>query len=127
MDVAYHLNFGAYTSMTLQYSPPTDVPEAEDLVGWLGSESQRVAGLRMLMGLLHAVALVVIPLVALVFSANLRRAALSSHLLQALRFSSFLTLVIVGDPVPNHRVVELAGSYPTRKGGFRLHRRIPGG
>ena len=33
MDVAYHLNFGAYTSMTLQYSPPTDAPEAEDLVG----------------------------------------------------------------------------------------------
>lgn len=74
MDVAYYMIFGAYTFMTLQYAPPVDVPGAEDLVGWLGWESQRVAGLLMLMGLLHAVTLVVLPVVGLVFSANMRRA-----------------------------------------------------
>ena len=40
MDVAYYMIFGAYTFMTLQYAPPVDVPGAEDLVGWLGWESQ---------------------------------------------------------------------------------------
>ena len=74
MDVAYYLIFGAYTFMTLQYSPPADAPGAEDLVGWLGFESFRVGGLLMLMGLLHATTLLVLPVVGLVFSANMRRA-----------------------------------------------------
>jgi hypothetical protein len=60
--------------MTLQYSPPTDVAGAEDLVGQIGFESWRVAGLLMLMGLLHAMALLALPVVGLVFSANMRRA-----------------------------------------------------
>ena len=50
LDVAYYLIFGAYTFMTLQYSPPANVPAVEDLVGWLGWQAQRVAGLLMLMG-----------------------------------------------------------------------------
>lgn len=74
MDVAYYLIFGAYTFMTLRYSPPANVAGAEDLARWLGWESQRVAGLLMLMGLLHAVTLLVLPVVGLVFSANMRRA-----------------------------------------------------
>ncbi len=74
MDVAYYLIFGAYTFMTLQYSPPANVHGAEDLVEWLGWESQRVAGLFMLMGLLHTVTLAVLPVVGFVFSANMRRA-----------------------------------------------------
>lgn len=74
LDVAYYLIFGAYTFMTLQYSPPANVHGAEDLVQWLGWESQRLGGLLMLMGLLHAVTLAVLPVVGLVFSANMRRA-----------------------------------------------------
>jgi hypothetical protein len=74
MDVAYYLIFGAYTFVTLQYGPPADAPGAEDLVGWLGFETFRVGGLLMLMGLLHAATLVVLPVVGLVFSANMRRA-----------------------------------------------------
>ncbi len=74
MDVAYYLIFGAYTFITLQYAPPADAPGSEDLVGWLGFETFRVGGLLMLMGLLHAVTIVVLPVVGLVFSANMRRA-----------------------------------------------------
>ncbi len=47
---------------------------AEDLVTWLGWQAERVAGLLALMGLLHGVTLVVLPVVGLVFSANMRRA-----------------------------------------------------
>ena len=74
MDVAYYLIFGAFTFMTLQYSPASEVGGAEDLVGWLGDQAWRVAGLLMLMGMLHAVTLIVLPAVGLVFSANMRRA-----------------------------------------------------
>ena len=74
MDVAYYLIFGAYTFMTLQYSPPADASGPGDLAGWLRWETLRVAGLLMLMGLLHSVTLLVLPIVGLVFSANMRRA-----------------------------------------------------
>jgi len=74
IDVAYYLIFGAYSFMTLRYAPPANVHGAENLSQWLGWESQRVAGLLMLMGLLHAATLVVLPVVGLVFSANMRRA-----------------------------------------------------
>ncbi len=74
MDVAFYLIFGAYTFMTLQYSPPIDDPGAQRLVEWVGWEIQRLAGLLLLMGLLHAVTMVALPVVGLVFSANLRRA-----------------------------------------------------
>lgn len=74
MDVAFYLIFGAYTFMTLQYSPPADVLGAEHLVEWIGWEFQRLAGLLLLMGLMHAVTMVALPVVGLVFSANMRRA-----------------------------------------------------
>ena len=74
MDVAYYLIFGSYTFMTLQYSPPADPFRVGYLVEWLGWQAERVAGLLMLMGLLHAVTIVVLPVVGLVFSANMRRA-----------------------------------------------------
>ena len=74
MDVAFYLIFGAYTFMTLQYSPPIDGPGAERLVEWVGWEFQRLAGLLLLMGLLHAATMVALPVVGLVFSANMRRA-----------------------------------------------------
>lgn len=74
MDVAFYLIFGAYTFMTLQYAPQANVHGAEQLTRWLGGETQRVAGLLLLMGSLHAMTLVVLPAVGLVFSANMRRA-----------------------------------------------------
>ncbi len=73
MDIAYYLIFGAYTVMSLRYAPPANV-HGSDLVEWLGWESQRVAGLFLLMGVLHAVTLVALPVIGLVFSANMRRA-----------------------------------------------------
>jgi hypothetical protein len=74
MDVAFYLTFGAYTFMTLQYAPPMDVLGAEHLAEWVAWEFQRLAGLLLLMGVLHAVTMIVLPAVGLVFSANVRRA-----------------------------------------------------
>ena len=82
MDVAYYMIFGAYTFMTLQYVPPADAPGAESLVAQVGFEVWRVGGLLMLMGLLHAVTIMVLPVVGLVFSANMRRAS-RAHLGEA--------------------------------------------
>jgi hypothetical protein len=73
MDVAFYLTFGAYTFMTLQYAPPMDVLGVEHVAGWVAWEFQRLAGLFLLMGVLHAVTMVVLPAVGLVFSANVRR------------------------------------------------------
>lgn len=44
LDVACFLIFGACTLMTLQYSRPANVHGAEDLVEWLGWESQKLGG-----------------------------------------------------------------------------------
>lgn len=75
IDIAYYLVFGAFTFLTLQYSAPIDTAgSTQDLPAWLGLESRRVAGLLMLMGLLHTATLVVLPAVGLIFSANTRRA-----------------------------------------------------
>ncbi|MEA1902419.1 MAG: hypothetical protein U9N56_02715 [Actinomycetota bacterium] len=74
MDIAYYLIFGAYTLMTLQYAPPTNIIGVERLALSLEWGTQRVAGLLMLVGLLHGVTIVVLPVVGLVFSANMRRA-----------------------------------------------------
>ncbi len=74
LDIAYYLTFGAFTVMTLQYSPPADVAGAEHLSAWIGFEIWRIAALLMLMGVLHAVTLIALPAVGLVFSANTRRA-----------------------------------------------------
>ena len=54
MDVAFYLIFGAYTFMTLQYAPPIDALGAQHLTDWVAWEFQRLAGLLLLMGLLHA-------------------------------------------------------------------------
>ncbi|NNC43910.1 MAG: hypothetical protein HKO03_11800 [Acidimicrobiia bacterium] len=74
MDIAYYLIFGAFTFMTLQYSPPAFVAGTENLARWIEFEIRRIGGLLLLMGVLHAVTLVVLPAMGLVFSANLRRA-----------------------------------------------------
>lgn len=74
IDIAYYLIFGAFTFMTLQYSAPTTIAgTTQDLAAWLEYEAWRVAGLLMLMGVLHTVTLVVLPAVGLVYSANTRR------------------------------------------------------
>ncbi len=74
MDVAFYLIFGAYTFMTLRYSPPVDALGTQHLVEWVGWQFHRLAGLLLLMGLLHAATMVALPVVGLVFSANMRRA-----------------------------------------------------
>lgn len=74
MDMAYYLIFGAFTFMTLQYSPPAEVAGTEHLASWIEFEVRRIGGLLLLMGVLHAVTLVVLPATGLVFSANMRRA-----------------------------------------------------
>ncbi|MCL1587700.1 MAG: hypothetical protein M3092_04720 [Actinomycetia bacterium] len=74
MDVAFYLTFGAYTFMTLQYAPPNDVVGAQHLAEWVAWEFERLAGLLLLMGVLHGLTMAVLPAIGLVFSANVRQA-----------------------------------------------------
>jgi len=105
MDVAYYLIFGAYTIMSLRYAPPANV-HGSDLVEWIGWETQRLAGLFLLMGVLHAVTLIVLPVVGLVFAANMRRArqaepgralpAANPHNEQVDRWITIVVWIVVG-------------------------------
>ncbi len=71
LDVAYYLIFFAYILMTLQFeaSPGFGL----DLVEWVRNEFVRVGGLLMLMGVLHVVLLIALPISGLVFGSNERR------------------------------------------------------
>lgn len=75
MDIAYFLIFGAFTVMSLQYSPPETLEGVLALPRWLEGQSQRVGGLLLLIGLLHGATIVMLPVIGLVFSANMRRAS----------------------------------------------------
>jgi hypothetical protein len=70
VNVAYYLIFGAYILMSLLLEPPGDILT---LAGWIRLEMVRIAGLLLLMGVLHVALLVALPIAGMVFSANLRR------------------------------------------------------
>ncbi len=75
LDIAYYLIFGAFILMTTQYRPLSDF--GDDLAGWVQSQQLRLAGLLLLMGVLHAVLIITLPVVGLLFAANARRARLA--------------------------------------------------
>ena len=74
LDIAYYLIFGAYIVMTLMFEPPQDLSSIDrQFTDALLVEAERVGGLLLLMGLLHVVLLLALPIVGLVNSANQRR------------------------------------------------------
>jgi heme/copper-type cytochrome/quinol oxidase subunit 2 len=78
LDIAYYLVFGAYIVMTLQFTPPRHLPFFDrQFADALLAEVQRLGGLLLLMGLLHVVLLLALPVVGLVHRANLRRARIA--------------------------------------------------
>ena len=74
LDIAYYLIFGAYIVMTLMFEPAPDLQFSDrQLTDALLVQAERLGGLLLLMGLLHIVLLLALPVVGLVHSANLRR------------------------------------------------------
>jgi len=71
MDVAYYLIFGAFVLFTVTFDPPTnwgDTVNAEQLK----HESARLAGLLLLMGLLHGLNVITLPIIGRLLSLNQR-------------------------------------------------------
>jgi hypothetical protein len=69
LDLAYFLIFGGYILLTVELLAPRD----ESLLIWseqLGDASIRIAGLLLTMGMLHAVTLVALPLLALIVNST---------------------------------------------------------
>jgi len=75
LDFSYYLIFTAYILMSLEFGPSADL--GSDLAGWVRLEALRLGGLFMLMGVLHIVLLLALPIVGLVFAANQRRARIA--------------------------------------------------
>jgi hypothetical protein len=69
LDLAYFLIFGGYILLTVKFLAPRDEP----LLVWseqLGDASIRIAGLLLTMGMLHAITLVALPLLALIVNST---------------------------------------------------------
>ncbi|MDJ0923272.1 MAG: hypothetical protein QNJ77_01815 [Acidimicrobiia bacterium] len=78
LDIAYYLIFGAYVVMTLMFEPPRDLSLLDrQFTDMLRFEAERLGGLFLLMGLLHVMLLLALPVAGLVHSANLRRARIA--------------------------------------------------
>lgn len=79
LDIAYYLIFGAFIVMTMMFEPPRELVAVEsqfsDIVHL---EMERLGGLLLLMGTLHAVLLLTLPVVGLIHSANLRKARMAA-------------------------------------------------
>ncbi len=71
MDVAYYLIFGAFILLTIRFDPPTDWAETVN-AAQLQSETVRIAGLLILMGLLHGLNVVTLPIIGRLLSLNRR-------------------------------------------------------
>ncbi len=69
MDVAYYLIFGAYVLLTIRFEPPTDWAETVN-AAQLQAETVRVAGLLILMGLLHGLNVITLPIIGRLLSLN---------------------------------------------------------
>lgn len=68
LDIAYYLVFLAFIMMTLVYDPT--LAYDGNLAAWVNGELDRVAGLLLVMGLLHVGLLLALPVAGLVHSAN---------------------------------------------------------
>jgi NADH:ubiquinone oxidoreductase subunit 3 (subunit A) len=71
LDIAYYLIFGSFIVMTLVFDPAVQFDS--NLAAWIRGELDRIAGLLLLMGLLHVVLVIALPVVGLVHAANERR------------------------------------------------------
>jgi hypothetical protein len=71
MDVAYYLIFGAFILLTVQIEPPSDWSETVN-AAQLQSEIVRIAGLLILMGLLHGLNVITLPIIGRLLSLNRR-------------------------------------------------------
>jgi hypothetical protein len=69
MDVAYYLIFGAYVLLTVRFEPPLDWAETVN-AAQLQAETVRVAGLLILMGLLHGLNVITLPIIGRLLSLN---------------------------------------------------------
>lgn len=69
MDIAYYLVFGAYVLFTIQWEPDTDWSD-EVNAAQLQASVVRLGGLLLLMGLLHGLNVLSLPLVGRVFTLN---------------------------------------------------------
>lgn len=86
IDVAYYLVFAGYILMTTQFEFELGVPgmpASRDLPDQLHEAAIRFGGLLLVMGLMHAVALITLPVVALVHNSTLRGRALPRWLRNA--------------------------------------------
>ena len=73
LDFAYYLVFTAFILMTTNFSTQTDW--GGNLAGQLESVLERIGGLLLVMGILHALTIAVLPVMGLIFASNWRRAA----------------------------------------------------
>lgn len=71
MDVAYYLIFGAYILLTVQFDPPSDWGDTVN-AAQLQGETIRLAGLLILMGLLHGLNVITLPIIGRLLSLNRR-------------------------------------------------------
>ena len=71
MDVAYYLIFGAFVLLTVQFDPPSDWSETVN-AAQLKHETARIAGLLILMGLLHGLNVITLPIIGRLLSLNRR-------------------------------------------------------
>lgn len=71
MDVAYYLIFGAFVLLTVQFEPPSDWSETVN-AAQLKHETARIAGLLILMGLLHGLNVITLPIIGRLLSLNRR-------------------------------------------------------
>ncbi|MCZ7533769.1 MAG: hypothetical protein M5U23_10220 [Acidimicrobiia bacterium] len=71
MDVAYYLIFGAFVLLTIQFDPPSDWDETVN-AAQLQGETIRIAGLLLLMGFLHGLNVITLPIIGRLLSLNRR-------------------------------------------------------
>lgn len=69
MDIAYYLVFGAYVLFTIKWEPDTDW-DVEVNAAQLQASVVRLGGMLLLMGLLHGVNVLSLPLIGRVFTLN---------------------------------------------------------
>ena len=73
LDIAYYLVFTGYVLVTMRFEPMPEWGSALRLDGLIKVELERLSGLLLVMGLLHVLLLLTLPVVGLVVSANERR------------------------------------------------------
>ena len=73
LDVAYYLVFSAFVIIETQVVPREEWLGANGTTVHIGSLAQRIGGLLLLMGLLHAITIALLPILGVVFSSIWRQ------------------------------------------------------